>query len=88
MRRGRRGLSNEQTLQSVGFLFLIGMLIRVIIYMNCHPRIAVLYGPAGERRQESALRGEANCETFCPLMLVHPGSRCGFSVAPFSQYST
>jgi len=38
------GQEYEQTLRQASFFTLFFMLIRTIIYMNCHPRIAVLYG--------------------------------------------
>merc|ERR1719271_1373244 len=39
-----RGQEYEQSLRRYSFFTLFFMLIRTIIYMNCHPRIAVLYG--------------------------------------------
>jgi len=37
-------VSTETTLRAYSYFMLFFMLLRVIIYMNCHPRIAVLYG--------------------------------------------
>merc|ERR1719515_274051 len=37
-------VSSETSLRSYSYFMLFFMLLRVIIYMNCHPRIAVLYG--------------------------------------------
>ena len=38
------GQIEEYNIRRIAFFVLFVMLLRVIVYMNCHPRISVLYG--------------------------------------------